>query len=234
MQAEEIPLEVLFEDDAILVVNKAPGMVVHPGAGNPAGTLVNALLAYSSELAARAGPDRPGIVHRLDKETSGCLVVAKNNAAHLALSTQFADRTVSKEYLAWVQGVPAKSRGVVELRMGRHPVHRQKMAALERGGRFSKTEWEILLQDEQKSLIRCRLHTGRTHQIRLHLKSIGHPLVADRLYGGRPEPEWPRFMLHAWRLAFAHPSSGRAMRFEAPLPVDFPFRDRIMEAKVEG
>lgn len=227
--AEELPLEILWEDEHLLAVNKAPGMVVHPAAGHVGGTLVNALLAYSPKLSTRAGSDRPGIVHRLDKETSGVLVVAKDDSTHRALARQFAERQVQKLYLAWVQGIPARDQGEVELFMGRHPVHRKKMAAVDRGGRTSKTGWRVLHRGKDRALVLCRLHTGRTHQIRLHMKSTGHPLVNDKLYGGRKEDAWPRFMLHAWKLGFQHPAAEKEIRLTAPLPTDFPFPEADLD-----
>ena len=224
---ETIPLEILFEDDELLVVNKPAGLVVHPGAGHQTHTLVNALLAHCQNLSGIGGKERPGIVHRLDKETSGCLVVAKNDATHRDLSRQFAARTMGKIYLALVAGVPRKPAGVIDLAIARHPVHRQRMAIARRQGRSAKTEYRVLSQrrastgPEAISLVECTLHSGRTHQIRVHLHHLGHPVLGDKLYGGKRAGDYPRQMLHAWKLSFTHPRSGEVMTFEAPLPPDF-------------
>lgn len=217
---EDIPLEILFEDADLLVLNKSAGMVVHPAAGNPCGTLVNALLHHCTALSGIGGEQRPGIVHRLDKETSGCLVVAKNDRAHQALSRQFAQRDVLKVYLALVAGHLTKKSGVIEAAIGRHPVHRKKMSVLERGkGRPSTTDYRVLRELPGASLVECTLHTGRTHQIRVHLKHLGHPLLGDPLYGRRGAFE--RQMLHAWKLGFTHPVTGQWMEFQSAIPKDF-------------
>jgi 23S rRNA pseudouridine1911/1915/1917 synthase len=218
-QAEEIPLEILFEDDDLLVLNKAAGLVVHPGAGNQTHTLVNALLHHCASLSGIGGKQRPGIVHRLDKETSGCLVVAKNDAAHSALARQFAEREVNKTYLALVAGIPKRSRGIIEAPIGRHPVHRKKMHIDLRRGRAARTEYRVLQSGGGISLVECALHSGRTHQIRVHLHHLGHPVIGDSLYGKRSEA--PRQMLHAWKLGFTHPRTKERLCFEAPLPPDF-------------
>jgi len=218
---EAIPLSILYEDDDLVVLDKPAGMVVHPAAGNPDGTLVNALLHHCGALSSIGGEQRPGIVHRLDKETSGCLVAAKNDLAHQGLSKQFAGREVLKVYLALASGRFAKKSGMIETEIGRHPVHRKKMAVLENGrGRASRTAYRVLKELESgNSLVECTLHTGRTHQIRVHLKHLGHPLLGDELYGKRGK--WSRQMLHAWRLGFNHPRTGSPLRFEAPIPADF-------------
>jgi len=218
---EAIPLEILHEDDDLLVINKPAGMVVHPAAGNPAGTLVNALLHHCGALSSIGGEQRPGIVHRLDKETSGCLVAAKNDLAHQGLSRQFAGRDVLKIYLALASGIFAKKIGMIETEIGRHPVHRKKMAVVAAGkGRASRTAYRVLRElDARASLVECTLHTGRTHQIRVHLKHLGHPLLGDEVYGKRGN--YPRQMLHAWKLGFTHPRTGQALQFEAPIPRDF-------------
>ncbi|HKP03470.1 MAG TPA: RluA family pseudouridine synthase [Chthoniobacterales bacterium] len=224
---ETIPLEILFEDDDLLVVNKPAGLVVHPGAGHQRHTLVNALLAHCQNLSGIGGKERPGIVHRLDKETSGCLVVAKNDATHRDLSRQFAARTMGKIYLALVAGVPRKPTGVIDLAIARHPVHRQRMAIARRQGRSAKTEYRVISAGrvsagpESISLIECTLHSGRTHQIRVHLHHLGHPVLGDKLYGGKRAGDYPRQMLHASKLTFTHPRRGEVMTFEAPLPPDF-------------
>lgn len=224
--AEEIPLTVLFEDEHLLVLNKPPGMVVHPGAGNPSGTLVNALLHHCTELSGIGGVERPGIVHRLDKDTSGCLVVAKTDAAHRNLSTQFAGReTTTKRYLAIARGVPRVPRGKIDAPIARHPVDRKKMAIAAPGkGRPAQTLYGVISTFQHPtglcSLIECRLLTGRTHQIRVHLKHLGHPLAGDTVYG-RGGDGFPRQMLHAWQLGFHHPATGQPVEFRADIPPDF-------------
>jgi len=218
---EQIPLEILFEDNDLVVVNKPAGLVVHPGAGHREHTLVNALLNHCSMLSGIGGKERPGIVHRLDKETSGCLVVAKNDAAHRELSKQFADRTVQKIYLALVTGRLRKPAGVIEEKIGRHPVHRQRMSATALRGRAAKTEYRVVRWSEQASLVECWLHTGRTHQIRVHLHHLGHPVLGDKVYAPRLAKDFLRQMLHAWKLGFRHPRTDEWKNFEAPLPDDF-------------
>lgn len=220
-----IPLEVLFEDGHLLALNKPAGMVVHPGVGTGEDTLVHALLAHcAGGLSGIGGVARPGIVHRLDKETSGVLLVAKTDAAHRALADQFASRTLQKEYLALIAGIPPAARGTIARAISRHPVHRHRMTVGE-GGRPAHTDWtreEIF--GRAAALVRCRIHTGRTHQIRVHLKSIGHPLLGDATYGWKADPRLPkphRVMLHAERIAFAHPVTGKALDLRAPLPADF-------------
>lgn len=221
-EPEEIPLNVLFEDDAVIVLNKPPGLVVHPGAGNMTHTLVNALLHYADDLSGIGGEERPGIVHRLDKDTSGCLVVAKHDVAHRALAGQFAGRDVSKIYIAVATGVPKAPQGRIDARIGRHPVDRKKMAVVkEPAGREATTEYRVVQTLASWSVIVCRLLTGRTHQIRVHLKHLGHPLAGDTLYGGKTSNQIARQMLHAWRLGFFHPIGQNWMEFEAPLPDDF-------------
>ena len=216
---EEIPLDIFFEDDALLVLNKPAGLVVHPGAGNQAHTLVNALLHHCPNLSGIGGKQRPGIVHRLDKETSGCLVVAKNDAAHQELARQFAGRQVTKIYLAIVAGTPRRPGGTIEAAIGRHPVQRKKMHVDLRRGRAAKTEYRVLQSLDGMSLVQCTLHSGRTHQIRVHLHHLGHPVIGDSLYGKKSGS--PRQMLHAWKLGFTHPHTQEPMLFEAPIPEDF-------------
>jgi len=218
---EAIPLEILFEDDDLIVINKPAGMTVHPGAGHHEHTLVNALLHHCSTLSGIGGKERPGIVHRLDKETSGCLVAAKNDIAHRELSKQFATRTVEKIYLALVAGKLRKQTGVIEEKIGRHPVQRKRMSVSSPRGREARTEYRVLRLNEQASLIECRLHSGRTHQIRVHLHHLGHPVLGDKIYGLRFAKNFPRQMLHAWKLGFRHPRTGEWKNFEAPLPDDF-------------
>ncbi len=224
LRAVPIPLEILFEDASLLAVNKPAGMVVHPGAGTGEDTLVHALLAHcAGGLSGIGGVERPGIVHRLDKETSGVLLVAKTDAAHRGHSEQFAGRHLRKEYLAVVAGVPRLRSGVIERAISRHPVHRERMTTGE-GGRPARTDWEVVETFSSAALVRCRIHSGRTHQIRVHLKSIGHPLLGDRTYGWRPQagmPAPPRVMLHAERIAFLHPVTAQPMDLRPPLPGDF-------------
>lgn len=220
-QPEPIPLEVLFEDKDIIVINKPPGLVVHPGAGHRQHTLVNALLSRCSTLSGIGGKERPGIVHRLDKETSGCLVVAKNDWAHRELSRQFAERGVKKIYLALVAGKLRKATGVIEEKIGRHPVHRQRMSVASARGRPAKTDYRVVCSGDQASLVECRLYSGRTHQIRVHLHHLGHPVLGDKVYAAHLAKNFPRHMLHAWKLGFRHPCSGELKSFEAPLPDDF-------------
>jgi 23S rRNA pseudouridine1911/1915/1917 synthase len=218
---EPIPLEILYEDHDLIVINKPAGMTVHPGAGHREHTLVNALLHHCPTLSGIGGKERPGIVHRLDKETSGCLVAAKNDVAHRELSKQFATRTVEKTYLALVAGKVRKQIGVIEEKIGRHPVHRQRMSVASPRGRAARTEYRVLRSNEQASLMECRLHSGRTHQIRVHLHHLGHPVLGDKIYAPRFAKNSPRQMLHAWKLGFRHPRTGEWKNFEAPLPHDF-------------
>jgi 23S rRNA pseudouridine1911/1915/1917 synthase len=221
----DIDLDVIFEDKHMIVLNKAAGMVVHPGIGTGEDTMVHALLAHcAGGLSGIGGVERPGIVHRLDKETSGLIVVAKNDTAHRALADQFASRTLKKEYVTIVVGVPKKESGTIDSAIARHPVHRHRMTTGE-GGRPSKTDWAVEKKFAGKAaLLRCRIHTGRTHQIRVHLKSLGHPVMGDTTYGWKQDealPVPPRVMLHAEHLVFTHPISGKAMDLNAPLPKDF-------------
>ena len=218
--AEDLALDVLFEDDDLIVLNKPAGMVVHPAAGNWQGTVVNALLHHCPALSGIGGEQRPGIVHRLDKETSGCLVAAKNDTAHQSLSKQFAGREITKIYLALAAGKFRHASGVIEGAIGRHPVQRKKMTVLEDGrGRASKTSYRVLSELPAGTLVECTLHTGRTHQIRVHLRHLGHPLLGDEVYGRRAG--FARQMLHAWRLGFTHPRTGARLNFQSPIPADF-------------
>lgn len=228
-QPESIPLDILFEDDDLLVLNKPPGMVVHPAAGHAAGTLVNALLHHcAGRLSGIGGVARPGIVHRLDKDTSGCLVVAKHDAAHLDLAGQFAGRELEKVYLAVVCGAVRPSSGEIRLAIARHPSHRKRMA-VSQGGREAWTSFRVRERLGEATCVEATLHTGRTHQIRVHFQSLGHPVLGDATYGRRPSARVeeatgyapPRQLLHAWKLAFAHPITARRLQFEAPLPRDF-------------
>ncbi len=219
-KAEDIALTILFEDPDLIVVSKPAGLVVHPGAGNWDGTLVNALLHHCHDLSGIGGERRPGIVHRLDKDTSGCLVVAKNDFTHERLAAQFAGREVTKIYLALAGGKFQSNSGVIEAAIARHPVQRKKMTVVPGDrGRASKTSWRVLCEVAGATLVECTLHTGRTHQIRVHLKHLGHPILGDEVYGRRAG--YPRQMLHAWKLGFTHPRSGERLSFESPIPSDF-------------
>lgn len=214
--AEAIALEIVFEDRALIVINKPAGLVVHPGSGNWSGTLLNALLHHAPELAAIP---RAGIVHRLDKDTSGLMVVARSLSAQTDLVRQLQARTVRREYLALVHGIVARD-GEVDASIGRHPTQRTKMAVVERG-RSARTFYEVIERYARHTLVRCRLETGRTHQIRVHMQSIGHPLVGDPVYGARSlGPKFARQALHAEHLALVHPDGGVPMEWRAPLPED--------------
>jgi len=224
--AQDIPLEILYEDEHLLVLHKEHGIVVHPAPGNPDGTLVNALLHHcKGQLSGIGGVERPGIVHRLDKDTSGCLVVAKTDAAHQGLTTQFSERTtMEKLYLAVTHGIPTPSKDTVFTHIGRHPVNRQKMAVVNPpGGKTAITDYEILATDlaTKTALVLCHLHTGRTHQIRVHLHHKGTPILGDPIYGKKHEIPTPRLMLHAWQLTFNHPVTGKKLHFTAPPPQEF-------------
>jgi 23S rRNA pseudouridine1911/1915/1917 synthase len=228
-QPENIPLEILFEDDALLVVNKAPGQVVHPAAGNPGGTLVNALLHHcAGNLSGIGGVARPGVVHRLDKDTSGCLVVAKDDSTHLALAKQFSERMVKKIYHAIVCGRLTRVSGEMRSAIARDPVHRRRMAVVARG-REAWTSFRVLKNFAEATHVEADLHTGRTHQIRVHFSHLGFPVVGDTTYGRRQNLRLtertgfaaPRQMLHAHQLSFRHPRTGGLMNLEAPLPLDF-------------
>lgn len=226
LEGEDIPLDIVHEDKALLVINKPPGLVVHPAAGHATGTLVQALLYHcGAELATCGGAERLGIVHRLDKDTSGLIVVAKTNAAHESLGAQFQSREVSKTYLALARGHFRHASGKCLEPIGRHPVARKKMAVRKTSGRAAHTDYRVQKQWPQAALVECTLHTGRTHQIRVHLAHLGHPILGDLLYGrpwqaeGLPVPA--RQLLHAGRLGFTHPVTGKKVEFSAPLPEDF-------------
>lgn len=226
LRAVDIPLNVIFEDKHMLAVNKASGMIVHPGAATGEDTLVHALLSHcAGGLSGIGGVERPGIVHRLDKETTGVIVVAKNDRAHRALADQFATRALKKEYLALVAGVPPLLSGDIDRAISRHPTHRHRMTVGE-GGKPARTSWErVEAYGDIAALLRCQIFTGRTHQIRVHLKSLGFPILGDSLYGWKPDarlarqPE--RVMLHAEHLVLTHPVSGKELDLRAPLPPDF-------------
>lgn len=216
--AQEIPLQILFEDEEIIVIDKPAGLVVHPAVGNPDGTVVNALLHHCTELSGIGGVERPGIVHRLDKETSGCLVAAKNDLAHRSLVEQFAERHVTKVYLALTPGGFRRTSGQIKEPIDRHKTNRQKMA-VRPDGRPAHTDWRVRMDLPCGALVECTLHTGRTHQIRVHMKHIGHPVLGDAIYGKRGP--FTRHMLHAWKLGFLHPKTGAPLNFQSPIPPDF-------------
>ena len=225
-QPEDISLEVLYEDEDIIVINKEHGMVVHPAAGNTGGTLVNALLHHcKGELATTEEVQRPGIVHRLDKDTSGCIIIAKSNQALQSLVKQFHDRTTEKRYLTVVQSIPAKEKDTIFTHIGRHPVNRLKMTVVNPGsGKSAITDYRVLYQaDDDSCLILCDLHTGRTHQIRVHMVHIGTPILGDPIYAkpNRQSAQPGRLMLHAWQLVIDHPVSGERMAFQAPIPSEY-------------
>lgn len=220
LRAESISLDIRFEDEDVLVVNKLRGMVVHPGSGNNSGTLVNALLAHCrGELSGIGGVTRPGIVHRIDKDTSGLLMVAKNDCAHQSLSKQLKEHTVDREYIALVHGVIPHDSGTIDAPIGRDPVRRQQMAVVE-GGKEAVTHFTIKQRFKNHSLVVCRLETGRTHQIRVHMKYIGYPILGDPAYGPKNSYSINGQALHAQVLGFTHPRSGERIRLEAEIPSD--------------
>ena len=216
---ENIPLDIVYEDDDVIVVNKPQGMVVHPAPGHPDHTLVNALL-YHSPLSTINGTFRPGIVHRIDKDTSGLLMVAKNDLAHQSLAEQLRNKTNKREYLALVYGQIKEDEGTIDAPLGRNPQDRKKQAVV-KGGRHAVTHFKIIKRYDNFTLVKCILETGRTHQIRVHMKYIGHPLVGDPLYGPRKVIGKNGQFLHAALLGFKHPRTGKEMVFEAPLPENF-------------
>ena len=227
-EPEDIPLAIVYEDDDLVVVDKPPGMVVHPAPGHFTGTLVNALLHHCPSLSGIGGVARPGIVHRLDQDTSGLIVVAKTQRAMDSLARAFASHDkVEKTYLAVCHGRPRLDSGRIENMIGRHPVDRKRMAVVEKGGKCAITNWRVakFMPEKGLSLVECRIETGRTHQIRVHMASLGCPVVGDAVYGRRAldkrlDPVPARQMLHAWRLSLAHPADGRRMDFESPPPAD--------------
>lgn len=218
---QAIPLQIIFEDEHLIALDKTAGMVTHPAPGHSAGTLVNALLHHCDDLSGIGGVERPGIVHRLDKDTSGLVVVAKTEAAHKNLAGQFKNREVRKEYLAIATGNVKEDKGVVRAAVGRHKVHRKKMDTKSRNGRDAQTEYEVLHRGESWSYLRLFPKTGRTHQIRVHLASIHHPIIGDKLYGGKSaQHKMARQALHAHRLELKHPVTDSNLSFCAPLPAD--------------
>lgn len=215
---EDIPLRIVYEDEQVLVVDKPPGLTVHPAPGHPRATLVNALIARYPALESIGAPGRPGLVHRLDKDTSGLLVVALTPEAHASLSRQLRERTVTKVYLALVLGYPEPSEGLVEAAIARDPRNRQRMGVVE-GGREASTHYKTVQRFKGYTLLELRPHSGRTHQIRVHMSAIGHPVAGDARYGGRV-PFLKRQFLHAHRLGFSLPPTGEQVEFESPLPSD--------------
>ena len=245
LEAQALPLEIVYEDRHLVVVNKAAGMVVHPAAGNPDGTLVNALLSHCGDLAGIGGVMRPGIVHRLDQDTSGLLVVAKDDLTHQGLAEQFKKHTIKREYVALVYGRLLPTRGFYQSAIGRHPRQRKKMAVVDRGGKSARTNYQVLRYylAGTCSWLSLRLETGRTHQIRVHLSAAGHPLVGDQVYGKKGISRlpaaargaelltnFPRQVLHARRLGFLHPVSQQYLEFESCLPADL---ENLLEALSE-
>lgn len=232
LRPEAMALDIVYEDADLLVINKPPGLTVHPGSGRPGGTLANALLARLPELAALGEGLRPGIVHRLDKDTSGLLVVARSARALTSLRSQLASRFLSRTYLALVHGPLAGREGTIDAPIGRHPRHRTKMAVVP-SGRPAVTRYRVVESFPRHSLLEVALVTGRTHQIRVHFAHIGHPVAGDRVYGrGRDDLSIERQALHAWRLRLQHPASGEAMAFEAPPPPDF--TSAVAQARAQG
>lgn len=218
VEPENIPLDVLYEDKDVIVVNKPQGMVVHPAPGNYTGTLVNALLYHCTDLSGINGVLRPGIVHRIDKDTSGILVVAKNDAAHNSLAAQLKEHSMNRVYNALVEGVIKEESGTVDKPIGRHPVDRIKMAVV-KDGRHAVTHYNVLERYANNTLIECKLETGRTHQIRVHMAYIGHPIVGDPVYGYKKQKfNLQGQMLHARKLGFIHPSTGKYIEFSSELP----------------
>lgn len=218
---ENIPLDIIYEDDDVVVLNKARGMVVHPAPGNYTGTLVNALLYHCSNLSSINSAIRPGIVHRLDKDTSGIMIVAKNDAAHISLSQQIQSKTAVRTYLAVVRGNIKTDSGTIETQIARDKTDRKKMAVVKEGGRDAITDYEVLERFGKYTLVRCKLRTGRTHQIRVHMEYLGYPLVGDSKYSPMKTPFGIKGQaLHSHTLEFTHPRTGERMKFEAPLPED--------------
>lgn len=228
---EKIGLDIVYEDADIVIVNKPAGMVVHPAKGHHTGTLVNALLYHCKDLSGIGGEIRPGIVHRLDKDSSGLIAVAKNDAAHSSLSEQLAARSMEREYLAVVRGVLKEGSGTIDMPIGRHPVYRKKISVKTNSPREAVTHYETLESFKDAAYIKVKLHTGRTHQIRVHLSAIGHPIVGDSLYGKHKSGLIDRLALHAWRLSLTHPKSGQRKTFTADPPEDF---QRLLAALQKG
>ncbi|MFC5734900.1 RluA family pseudouridine synthase [Cytobacillus gottheilii] len=218
--AEQMDLEIYFEDSDVLVVNKPKGMVVHPAAGHQTGTLVNGLMAHCTDLSGINGVMRPGIVHRIDKDTSGLLMVAKNDMAHESLVNQLVEKTVTRKYKAVVHGLIPHDHGTIDAPIARDPKDRQNMAVVDEG-KHAVTHFRVLERFENFTLVECQLETGRTHQIRVHMKYIGYPLAGDPKYGPRKTIDFNGQVLHAGVLGFDHPRTGEYIEFEAPLPADY-------------
>jgi 23S rRNA pseudouridine1911/1915/1917 synthase len=243
-EGQDIPLNVVFEDDQVIVIDKPAGLVVHPGAGNEEGTLVNALIHHCGDsLSGIGGVKRPGIVHRIDKDTSGLMVAAKTDAAHASLAEQFADHSLERAYLAIVRGRPYPAAGTVDEAIGRSPRNRKKMAVVGRGGKSAVTHFATQQRlGDAASLVECRLETGRTHQIRVHMTFIGHPLIGDPVYGRSQKSkslppavreaihQFTRQALHAYVIGFRHPVSEELIRFESPVPTDMAALISVLEA----
>lgn len=226
---ENIPLEIVYEDKDLAVINKQPGLVTHPAPGNYEHTLVNALLYHFKELS-DINPQRPGIVHRLDKETSGLLVVAKNNAAHLALAGQFAEHSIERRYIAVVKGEMEFNEYVIEAPIGRHPFKRKNMAvSFSENTRYARTHYRTLSRSKEFSIVELKPFTGRTHQLRVHLAFIGHPILGDTKYG--KHNEFPRLALHAKTIGFIHPSTKKFVEFDSPIPEEFALLNRRLQQK---
>jgi len=223
-RAQKIPLDILYEDEYLIAVNKPTGMVVHPGAGNTHDTLVNALSSYCQNLSGLSGPSRPGIVHRLDKDTSGVILVAKDDTTHRLLAEQFKERTVHKTYVAVVKGIIEQDEGIIEAPLSRKPGDRKKMQVSLSDAKAAVTKYKVVRRFSRKaSLVEAYPVTGRTHQLRVHFRYLGHPIWGDRTYGG---PVFSRLLLHALRIECAHPVTRKALRIEAPLPEEFAFLTR--------
>jgi 23S rRNA pseudouridine1911/1915/1917 synthase len=227
LKAEQIPLQIYYEDQDLAIIEKPAGLMVHPGSGSRTGTIVHGLLFHFHQLSSTGGETRPGIVHRLDKKTSGLLIIAKNNSAHARLSKDFQDRRVQKTYLALVHGTPRRESGTIELPVGRHPSIRTKMAAGAPRARSAWTQYRVIEKFGGYSLLEVQIKTGRTHQIRVHLSAIGHPVVGDDVYGERSFKEFikkfgpvDRYFLHATSLRLIHPTTGAPLEFHSPLPLE--------------
>lgn len=218
---ENIPVEIVYEDEDIVVVNKERGMVVHPAAGNHSGTLVNALLYHCKDLSDIGGTIRPGIVHRLDKDTTGLMVVAKNNMSHLFLSSEIKERRVTRKYMALVEGQVMENKGHIDAPIGRHKTDRKKMAVDVRNGKEARTYYTVIERYNEFTLLECTLETGRTHQIRVHLSYIGYPVVGDPVYGRKDTRGMPGQLLHAYNLEFVHPRTKEFMSFKSDMPKEF-------------
>ncbi len=222
LEPQDVPFEIIYEDEHIAVIEKPYGIVVHPAPGHKTNTLVHGLLKRLKGLSGIGGKLRPGIVHRLDKDTSGIMIVAKNDQAHQRLTQSFKNREISKTYAAIVYKVPEKTRGTISAPIGRHPVHRKKMTVL-KNGREATTQYEVIEKFRKAALLHLKPITGRTHQLRVHMSYIGHPILGDPIYGGqKPDvPKAPRLMLHAFKLELLHPITGKPLNFEVPMPPEF-------------